>query len=61
MKHKGCGGELYYDTKQLPYEYVPELIGSPTEFHFPLMCKKCGEEILGDAMIDLDLEGLIDD
>jgi hypothetical protein len=47
--HKNCGGELFYDVNSIPYKYEGQLIP-------PLICKRCGEEILGDPEIE-DLDG----
>lgn len=51
MIHAGCGGRVIEDTSLKPYEY--ELEDGATEFHYPLICQTCLEEIVGDS----DLEG----
>lgn len=48
MIHKNCGGEIIEDPS-ITYEYEGT--------NYPAFrCKKCGEEILGDAQIDLPEE-----
>lgn len=49
MKHRGCGGEIAEDLDSPPYLYEGMVISV-------YRCVKCGEEILGDADIELDEE-----
>jgi hypothetical protein len=54
--HKNCGGELFYDETLPPYEYVTDPPTNKVLFIYPLMCRKCGEEIISDLQIE-DLPG----
>lgn len=55
--HRGCGGQLYeseviaYDYSSDDYPHDPE---APSNCSMPaLFCWRCGNEILGDAEIQL--------
>lgn len=46
MIHRGCGGEVVEcDDEELAYEYEGSM-------HPALFCKRCHEEILGDAELE---------
>lgn len=50
MIHAGCGGVVLEDTTRKPYEY--ELEDGTIELHYPLVCRECMNEILGDDEIE---------
>lgn len=53
VRGKPCGGEVKEDHSRRPYEYQPEP-DSEVELHWPQVCSRCGQEVLGDAEVEIE-------
>ena len=55
LVHKGCGGEVIERRDEEPYLYDSNEDGVE-EKYYPWRCVKCGQEIGGDAQLDIVID-----
>jgi hypothetical protein len=53
MRHRGCGGRVEEDWEN-PYRFEGEEAEEFGEIVPRFMCRKCGQEILGDAQLEME-------
>lgn len=56
LLHDGCGGEVWEDPSGAGYHFTGEEAKQFGAFVPCFICAKCGQEIYGDAQIELQEE-----